>query len=105
MLPLRACHTGVLLLVALLLGAVGGALAGDGLPERIASITYLTSSTVYIGAGRDDGIDQGDVLEVVRDGTIVARLEVTDLSSRRASCRIVSGEVELIVGDDVRFVP
>ncbi len=103
--PSARGHLSVVVCALVLLVSSPKVRGEEGLSGSIASITYLTSSTVYIGAGRDDGIDKGDILEVVRGEEIVARLEVTDLSSRRASCRIVSGEVELAVGDDVRFVP
>lgn len=72
---------------------------------RSSRISYLTSATVYIDAGRDDGVDMGQVLEVLRGGEVIATLKVTDVSSHRAVCARQDGSIELVVGDTVRFVP
>lgn len=71
--------------------------------ERTATVGYLAGPTVYVKAGRDDGLGDGQQLRVVRADAVVATLVVQFLSSRQAACRIVSGTVELVVGDTVRF--
>lgn len=65
-------------------------------------ITYVSSTTVYVDGGREDDLLAGDLLEVVRDGQVVATLLVADISSRRAGCAIRDTSVELAVGDVVR---
>lgn len=77
----------------------------QGVPAADTAITYLTTESIYIGAGRSDGLNEGDIIEVLRDGRIIATIEVVNLSSRRASCRRLTGEEALAVGDRVRFVP
>jgi hypothetical protein len=68
-----------------------------------AKVTYVTSSTVYIDVGRDDGLRPGDTVEVLRDGRVVTTLTVDELSNHRATCRRVEGTVEIRVGDAVRY--
>lgn len=70
---------------------------------RLASITYLTVNTVYIDAGRDDGVQEGDEIHVMRDGGTVATLRVEHLSSRKSACVVVQSSVELIAGDNVQY--
>lgn len=73
---------------------------------RWATVTYLAGSSVYVNAGRDDGIRDGAELVVVRRGAVIARLRVAVVSSRRVSGEIVAAEDSLLiaVGDSVRFV-
>lgn len=73
--------------------------------RSIASITYITPSSVYVDAGSGDRIQVGDVLEVVRSRKTVAKLGVEHLSSRKAACRVLETAVELHVGDTVQFIP
>lgn len=72
---------------------------------KTCRVTYLTSSTAYVDAGRADGLAAGDTLAVVRNGAVVASLRVTDISEHRAVCAIESASVALAVGDEVRFTP
>jgi hypothetical protein len=88
---------GLLLMAALMLAP--GARAASARHR----ITYLTSTTAYIDAGRDEGVVGGARIEVVRDGVVIAVLRVTDLSSHRAACAIESATVPLEVGAAVRF--
>lgn len=71
---------------------------------RTYRITYLTSATVYIDAGQDDGIAAGGRVDVVRDGVVIAVLKVSDVSTHRASCAIESSTAVPAVGDEVLFV-
>jgi len=72
---------------------------------RSARITYLTPSSAYVDAGTEEGVREGDAIEVIRDGQTIANLKVTYVSTHRSSCVIVSSTVPLAVGDTVRFVP
>ncbi len=74
-------------------------------PAAWTRVRYLTTTTAYLEAGRDEGLREESVADVVRRGTIVARVRVRFLSSHSAS-----GEIEVVtgdpaVGDSVRFVP
>lgn len=78
--------------------------AADSL--RWARVTYLAGRSVYVSAGRDDGIDVDSPLEVVRGGVSIAMLRAVVVSSHRASCTITQGDsLAVAVGDSVRFVP
>jgi len=77
-------------------------------PERTARITYLTTASAYVDAGRLEGLREGARVEVWRGGTAIAVLKVAYLASHQASCEIVSltpPSTSLALGDTVRFVP
>jgi hypothetical protein len=85
-----------LLVLAVLLLALP-ALAGD------AKVTYVSGSTVYVDAGTEQGLAEGSVVEILRDGAVVATLKVTTVSSKRASGTIEPANAEVRVGDGARF--
>ena len=70
---------------------------------RMARVTYLTSASAYIDAGREAGLREGAVVHVIRGGAVIGVLKVAFLSSRQASCDIVSQSSTIVVGDSVRF--
>ncbi len=70
-----------------------------------ARVTYITAASLYFDAGRLDGLHEGDVVEVIRDGRTIATLRVSFLSEHRASCAIVNAAAPPVVGDLVRYVP
>ncbi len=72
-------------------------------PGATARITYITGSSVYLDAGRQDGLREGDLVEVTRDGAPIASLKVSFLSEHRASCAIVSASAPPAVGDTARY--
>ncbi len=69
-----------------------------------AEITYVAPDLIHIAAGRDQGLDTGDVVEVLHGDAIVATLEITGISSRRSSAVRLTGDAPIAVGDRVRFV-
>jgi hypothetical protein len=81
------------------------AAAQDSAATKIAHVTYITSASAYVDAGRLDGLQEGSRLDVVRGGSAVAELKVAFLASHKASCDIVSASVALVVGDTARFAP
>lgn len=98
------------IVAARLLGALGLALlqvpegtAQAAPEERITSVGYLAGPTIYVKAGREDGLEEGQQLRVVRADSVVATLVVQFLSSRQAACTLISGTVEVVVGDTVRY--
>ena len=72
--------------------------AQDTTATRTAAVTYLAGTSVYVGAGRDAGVAEGTLLTVFRGAATIATLKVVFLSSRQASCEVVSatGEIQLI---------
>jgi hypothetical protein len=93
----------VLACVALALPA--RVIAQDSTGVRKATITYLTSTSAYINAGRDGGLQEGMEVRVWRGGTAIGVLKVSYLGPHQASCDIVSQSVAIVVGDTVRFRP
>jgi hypothetical protein len=77
----------------------------DSTRVRMASVTYVTSASVYIDAGREAGLGEGAPVQVVRAGVVIATLKVSFLSSHQGSCDIVSQTAPIVVGDSVRFTP
>ena len=66
-------------------------------------VSYLAGGSVYVEAGRLDGLAEGDTLQVVTNGRPVARLIVRFLSSRRAVCDTLKVSAMPAVGDPVRY--
>jgi hypothetical protein len=80
-------------------------LAGqDSVATRPVVITYLTTTTAYVDAGRQDGLHEGDTLRVIRGGSEAGRLQVTYIASRQAACEILVQTSPLLVGDTVDVV-
>ncbi len=77
----------------------------DDTSTATASVVGLTASTVYIDAGRNAGLREGDRVELLRADSVLGVLEVEFLSSSRAACRIVEVPVPIEEGDTVRFTP
>jgi hypothetical protein len=76
--------------------------------ERFARVTYVAGTSIYVDAGRSDGLAIGDTLWVVRRETVVARLRVRDASSHSAACDTLETAADSErpgPGDRVRFVP
>ena len=92
-------------LTALILSVAGATLSVEADEYRLSRISYLTSVSIYIDAGSDQGLSPGQAIEVIRDGEVIATLYVTEVTSRRALCERPDNAPLLEVGDTVRFVP
>ena len=73
--------------------------------DATARITYVTGSSAYIDAGARDGLASGDRVEVLREGEIIAVLEVSEVSRGKAVCTILELSSDLRVGDAARILP
>ena len=69
----------------------------------LLTISYLTASTIYVDAGRNEGLAPGDELEVFRSGQSVGRVRVTESSLHRCACTLLESEEALRIGDEVRL--
>jgi hypothetical protein len=99
-----------LLLLASALGAPPVVAAADRaiaapVGAATAKVAYLAGGSVYVDAGRLEGLRVGDSLQVTRAGKPVARLRVAYLSSHRAACDTLGTLAALQVGDVAAFVP
>lgn len=68
-------------------------------------VTFVTTSSAYVNAGKSDGLVEGARVDVIRRGRPVGELKVSFVSSHQASCQIVSVVDSVIVGDSARYVP
>lgn len=85
---------------ALVLGLVAAAAAAAPIDLEAR---YVTADRVYVDGGSRLGLEAGDRLDVVRDGTTVATLEVTYSAPHSASCRVVGASAGVVAGDVVRW--
>jgi hypothetical protein len=102
-------------LIAALSGALVPGAAAQRAPEprsaatsdslRTALVTYISGQSVYVGAGRADGVREGTAIEVRRAGTVIATIRAEYLSSHSSSGSIVSSTDAPAVGDTVRYRP
>ena len=90
---------------ALVLPARGSGQQVSGKPTRWAHVTYLTTASAYIDAGRAEGLRDNSRVEVVRGDSTIAVLAVTFLATHQAACDVGGIAASLVVGDSVRFAP
>lgn len=67
-------------------------------------VTYLAGSSVYVNAGRLEGLLSGDTLSIWRGPSRVAVVRVDAVASHRATCDTLTTASLLQTGDEVRFV-
>ena len=67
-------------------------------------VSYLSSGSVYLDYGSNIGLKTGDRLDIIRNGNVIARIEITYLASASASCKIISAQTEIKVGDTARWI-
>jgi hypothetical protein len=71
----------------------------------MAGVTFVTTSSAYVNAGKLEGLIEGARVDVVRQGRTVGELKVSFVSSHQASCQIVSVVDSVMVGDSARYLP
>jgi len=72
---------------------------------RMAAVTYISGQSVYVGAGRADGVREGMSLEVLRAGVVIATVRADFLASHSTSGEVISSTAPPAVGDSVRYHP
>jgi len=97
-------RAGALTGLAVLL-ATGLVAAQDTLSHRTARVTYVVGASVYVDAGRTDGLTEGTRLDLLRGDTVAAVLRVQYLASHQAACTVERGAEDIAVGELVRFTP
>ena len=78
--------------------------AAPVLAQQDLAVRYRSADTVYLNAGRSAGVEVGDRLEVVREGKVIAEVEVIFTAENSASCRIVNERQPIQPADRVRRV-
>lgn len=102
--PERAIATLVAAVLAALAAVWPAAAPAQEAAPAIA-VRYLSADTVYLDAGRAAGLAEGERLEVVREGRVIALVEVVFLAEHSASARLVEASGEVRAGDRVRRLP
>jgi len=78
-----------------------GILSSGNAADVKCTITYVSATAIYIGAGRAQGVETGTRADVLRDGKLLAILEVQFVADNSASCRLLESEGTIRVGDEV----
>ena len=103
----RAARTAGPAAVAALAALLAAALAlasREALAARADTrVTYLAGGSVYVDAGRLEGLRVGDSLEVTRAGKTIAWLRASYLSSHRAACDTLRTLAPILAGDAAGF--
>lgn len=94
-------HLRTLLLSLMLLVPALPARAQIGTP---ISVRYRSAETIYLDSGKAAGIDEGDRLEVLRGGKVIAEIEVIYAANSSASARVLSERQPIQPGDRVRVL-
>lgn len=96
----------VAVLVGIGLSAAALGAAETPAPGRpaLTKITYVSGASIYLEAGRDQGVASGDSAEARRDGRRVAGLIVREVTSRRALCDTFAVVSMPQIGDEVRYL-
>ena len=86
--------------LALCLTSIAAAPAAAEAERRTpVRVRYRGAETVYLDAGRLAGLSEGDRLVVVRDGAVIAELEVAFVADHSASCRLLNERLTVEAGD------
>ena len=67
--------------------------------EFFFPVSYVSSTTIYISAGRDDSLAIGDTLIIARGSAMVCRVVAIAVSRHSTASQIVSGKGPVFVGD------
>jgi hypothetical protein len=78
------------------------ALAAQKAPDL--AVRYRSADTIYLNAGTAAGLAVGDRLEVVRDGQVIAEIEVIFTAGQSASSQVLNERQAIRPGDRVRRV-
>jgi hypothetical protein len=72
---------------------------------RTASVTYLAGQTVYVSAGRADGLTEAQEVSLIRGDSVAATLKVQFLSSKQSACEVIRGASDIVVGEVIHYQP
>jgi hypothetical protein len=65
-------------------------------------VTYIASGSVYLSAGRNQGVEDSARVFVFRSTDTIAVLQVFAVSSKSAVCRILEERRTILLGDSIR---
>ncbi len=82
--------------------------------KTVFKVKFVAQDTVYINAGRADGLSAGmklivkraqDATQIAVTGKTIAEMEVVSVAESSAVCNILNAKVELLKGDTVFLSP
>jgi hypothetical protein len=87
----------------LLLGLIGFAgIAALGQDISVSGkVSYVSSGTVYVSAGRGNGLRDSMIVYVVAGKDTVASMKVFAISSKSSACTVLQSKRDVVVGDVV----
>jgi hypothetical protein len=69
-------------------------------PDTVhAAVTYVSAAELYVNAGRSEGIEPGNLGEIIRHSKTIAHLLVVFAADHSTSCRITEKTEEIQAGD------
>jgi hypothetical protein len=71
--------------------------------SRTARVTYIAGGSIYVDAGRAEGLAVGDTLALMRAAERIGWLRVTFLSAHSAACDTMDMTAPVVVGASVQF--
>lgn len=71
--------------------------------EKKGTITFVSSSVIYLTFGRADSISVDDTVEVIKENKILATLKIVAVAKNSSASEIINSSKEISVGDSVRF--
>ncbi len=73
--------------------------------QQWTRINYISGKTVYVAAGKANGIHQGDTLKVYHNKRFIGMLKVEYVARHSASCSILQASIPLKKGFPVGYIP
>jgi len=101
--PVAAATMAMAVSVMILTGIAAGVPGAAAVERATTRVSYIAGGSVYLEAGRRDGLAEGDTVDALNDGRTVARLIVRYLSTGRAVCDTLSAARMPVIGDLVRY--
>jgi len=83
--------------------SIGAVASEPDTAAQLSTVTFISGTEVYIGAGRLDGLAEGSEVEVLQNDAVVATMRVKFLASHRSACEVTSGTATVALGDVVRY--
>ena len=71
--------------------------------ELVFRVSYVSATTIYLAAGRDDSLAIGDTMIVEHEGSKICSVVAIAVSKHSTASQIVSGKGPVLVGDTVRI--
>lgn len=101
--PVRHYRAGIVLVLATLLLAAARPLPAQGVRARVS---YRTRETVFVTAGRAEGLAVGDTVTVLRaDDSVLTAAVVVSVAQHTASARLLGQDGAVAAGLAVTFTP